>query len=304
MPETSSIYYLTNREINKTLWDKTIDNAENGLIYAYSAYLDAMCTNWDALILYNYEAVMPLPYRTKYGISYLYQPAFIAQLGLFGNNLSPNLLESFLQFIPTKFKYLDFPLNYNNVFAVKFPLFLRMNYILDLNRDYEEIYKNYTQNLKLVLKKGAKFNDNIKTKIPVEEIISISKKQLTNTSITEQDYTSFKKLFHLFNKTGNAKTYGFLSNDGKLLASAIFLFSHKRAYYVLAGNDLEGRKVNASSYVIDAFIKDHSRKHIILDFEGSDIPGIAFFFRNFGASEEKYTAIKMNRLPWFLKWLK
>lgn len=247
---------------------------------------------------------MPLPWRKKYGISYLYQPALTAQLGLFGNHLSSNLLENFLQSIPQKFQYLDFPLNYKNVFAVKFPLFLRMNYILDLNRDYEEIYKNYTQNLKPVLKKGAKFKDNIKTNIPIEEIISISKKQLKNISITEQDYASCKELFHLFKETGNAKTYGFFSHEDKLLASAIFLFSHNRAYYVLAGNDVEGRKVNASSLVIDAFIKDHSRKQMILDFEGSDIPGIAFFFRNFGASEEKYPAIKINRLPWFIKWMK
>lgn len=304
MPGNSSIYYLTNNEINKTLWDKCIDNAENGLIYAYSTYLDGMCTNWDALVLNDYEAVMPLPWRSKYGISYLYQPALTAQLGLFGNHISSNLLERFLQTIPSKFKYLDFPLNYNNVFPVKFPLFLRMNYILDLNRDYEEIYKNYTPNLKPVIKKNSKYIDNIKADIAIEEIIGISKTQLKNTSITEQDYTAFKEIFFLFNGNGNAITYGFISGEGKLLASAIFLFSHNRAYYVLAGNDVEGRKVNASSYVIDAFIKDHSQKELVLDFEGSDIPGIAFFFRNFGALEEQYPALKLNRLPWYVKWMK
>jgi hypothetical protein len=35
----------------------------------------------------------------------------------------------------------------------------------------------------------------------------------------------------------------------------------------------------------------------ILDFEGSDIPGIKRFFKGFGSKEEKYYFVKWNRLP-------
>ena len=67
----SSIRYLTRREIDTTKWDHCIDTAGNGLIYAYSFYLDHMARNWDALVLNDYEAVMPLTWNSKFGIRYL-----------------------------------------------------------------------------------------------------------------------------------------------------------------------------------------------------------------------------------------
>ncbi len=38
---------------------------------------------WDALVLDDYQAVMPLTWRSKFGIRYLYQPAFTQQTGIF-----------------------------------------------------------------------------------------------------------------------------------------------------------------------------------------------------------------------------
>ena len=91
---------------------------------------------------------------------------------------------------------------------------------------------------------------------------------------------------------------------GNLEASCVFLFSHKRAYYILVGNHPNGRTLGASHALIDAFIKDHAGQDLSLDFEGSDIRNLAFFYSSFGAQEEKYAAIKLNRLPWWMKWLK
>src|SRR3979490_534895 len=105
------IRYLPNQQIDKSKWDKCIDEAGNGLIYAYSAYLDHMSKQWDALVLNDYESVMPLTWNMKYGIRYLYQPFLCAQLGLFGNDLNSGLLDEFLKAIPAKFQYWDFLLN-------------------------------------------------------------------------------------------------------------------------------------------------------------------------------------------------
>src|SRR5690348_11211121 len=118
MSSTDTIQYLKNDQINKQLWDECIDKTDNGLIYAYSFYLDQMADNWDALVLNNYEAVMPLPWRKKFGIYYLYQPFLTAQLGLFGNAISGELLQKFLQAIPSKFRLWEFSLNHQNLFSL------------------------------------------------------------------------------------------------------------------------------------------------------------------------------------------
>ncbi|HQW43835.1 MAG TPA: hypothetical protein PLX74_06630, partial [Chitinophagaceae bacterium] len=84
----------------------------------------------------------------------------------------------------------------------------------------------------------------------------------------------------------------------------IFFFSHQRAYYILVGNSPNGKTIGASHMLIDAFIKDYAGKNIALDFEGSDIPSLAFFYSSFGAVHETYPALKINRLPFYLKWMK
>ncbi|MGZ3950491.1 MAG: hypothetical protein ACXVBZ_03805, partial [Flavisolibacter sp.] len=78
------IYYKRRHEVEIDKWDRCISGSSNGLIYAYSYYLDATADNWDALVLNDYQAVMPLPWRKKFGVFYLYQPSFAAQLGVFG----------------------------------------------------------------------------------------------------------------------------------------------------------------------------------------------------------------------------
>ncbi|MGZ8510263.1 MAG: hypothetical protein ACXWWA_07800, partial [Chitinophagaceae bacterium] len=101
------IRFVPYKEIDLTKWDNCISTASNGLIYGYSYYLDHMAKQWDALVLDDYEAVMPLTWNRKYGIAYLYQPFLTAQLGVFGQDISAELLASFLQAIPAKFLYWD-----------------------------------------------------------------------------------------------------------------------------------------------------------------------------------------------------
>ena len=72
----------------------------------------------------------------------------------------------------------------------------------------------------------------------------------------------------------------------------------------MVGNHPDGKVIGASHALIDAFIKDHAGQDLILDFEGSDIPNLAFFYNGFGATEEIYPALKINKLPWYVRWLK
>ena len=67
MTTGNQIKYLQYKEIDKAKWDVCITNAPNGLIYGYSFYLDCMARRWDALVLGDYEAVMPLTWNKKYG---------------------------------------------------------------------------------------------------------------------------------------------------------------------------------------------------------------------------------------------
>jgi len=302
----ANIQYIEYGQIDKTKWDACIGAASNGLIYGYSFYLDAMARNWDALVLGDYEAVMPLTWNKKYSIQYLYQPPFTPALGVFGNGITASLLNDFLKAIPNKFKYWDISFNHGNFFELSdFDLYQKMNYVLPLNESYDKISAGYGHNVKRTAKRSEQLNETVQKNIDISEVIAIAKDQLqTLTKLSAEDFERFKNLYEVLYKKQMATSYGIYTAAGQLIASGVFFFSHKRAYYILAGNHPNGRTSGASHALIDAFIKDHAAQDLLLDFEGSDISSLAFFYSNFGGKEEKYSAIRLNRLPGYLKWMK
>jgi hypothetical protein len=301
-----AIQYVPYRQIDKQKWDACIAGADNGLIYATSIYLDLMADNWDALVMDDYSLVMPLTWKKKYGIHYLYQPFFTSSLGVFGQAIDAVILDDFLTAVPDKFKYWDIYLNHANHFGlVHFKLYERMNYVLPLNEPYEKLLDKFRENIRRNIKKAVKLNCIVKKNIPVNEITELAAGQAPGfAAVSQQDFEKFTKLYTQLQLQGAAVTYGVYSPTQQLLASAVFFFFNRRAYYILAANHPNGKAFGASHALIDTFIKDHAGKNMLLDFEGSDISSLAFFYSSFGATEEKYVGLKLNRLPKLLQLFK
>jgi len=301
----ASARFMQRKDIDVMKWDECIRQAANGLIYAYSFYLDKMAKKWDALVMDDYKAVMPLTWNKKYGFHYLYQPAFTPSLGLFGNDLTESLVDEFIHSIPKRFRLIEINLNAGNVFAAPSGLqHLRNNYVLDLNRSYEDLHHNYRENIKRNIKKCIQYGCRVEKNLAIEKVIELAKLQLRAvTNLKNEDLENFKSLYAELASTDKGVTYGILHNE-ELVASAAYLFSNGRAYYILVGNHPNGKTMGASHYLIDRFIYDHAGQLLLLDFEGSDIRNLAFFYSSFGANLEQYPAISINRLPWYASWLK
>ena len=299
MSSISNIAYLRHSQIDKSKWDNCIETADNGLIYGYSFYLDTMSKNWDALILNDYEAVMPLPWNKKYGITYLYQPFLTAQLGVFGKKISEKIVEDFIESIPFSFRYIDIALNKGNLSGIPTGNSIhRSNYVLDLNFSYEYLYQNFKENIQRNIKKAYQQGCKVQKDIDVEEIIELAVLQMkSHGHESKENIDRFRRLYTDLHKRKMTATYGIVSVNNKLLASCVFFFSHNRAFYILVGNHPDGKSSGASHALIDAFIKDNAGKNMLLDFEGSDIPTLAYFYSSFGAEHEIYPALKINRLP-------
>ena len=305
MSGTSHIQYLKHAEIDKTKWDNCIANSSNGLIYCYSFYLDHMALHWDALVLNDYEAVMPLTWNKKFGINYLHQPFLAAQSGIVGNSITSQTIHAFINAIPKSFRFIDISLNYKNIDDSNPKFSTRKNYVLDLNKPYENLFFNYKENIQRNIKKSMQLKCTVQIDFDVEKIIALAVAQMKSQGNEEsENIERFRKLYYCLYSRKMATTYGIVSPQNELLASAVFFFSHNRAYYILVGNNPNGRSTGASHALIDAFIKDHAGKNLLLDFEGSDIPNLALFYSSFGATLETYPALKINRLPFYLRWMK
>jgi hypothetical protein len=305
MQERAKLYYKKRSEIDTNRWNDCVDNAPNGSFYAYSFYLDCMADNWDALVMGDYEAIMPLPWRKKFMIRYLYQPFLTPQLGLIANTISADLLKTFLSFISGKFSFLEISLNDCNVFDnVEFPLQKKVNYFLPLGRSYDKIAEGYNQNLKRNIKKALSGNCCYKENVALEEILIPAIKQFRQyADFSNKDVVKFKTLVGKLLLQKKAQCIGVYQNN-ILQAGCIFLLGPKTANYILATSTFNGKKNGASHYLLDQFIRRNAGKTINLDFAGSDVPSVAFFYKSFGAQVSFYSSLRINNLPPLIKWVK
>ncbi len=254
----------------------------------------------------DYQAVMPLTWNKKYGIPYLYQPPFTAALGLFGENPDREMVEAFIGNIPEKFRLVEIDLNPGNYFEGMGPPFVtRTNYFLDLKPGYDTIQKQYRENHQRNINRARQMGCTEEKNIEPDQVIELNYRIMKSVSgITPDDYDHFKKLYALLKEKGKAETWGIFDKKNELMASAVFFFSHRRAYYILVGNHPDGRTIGASHALLDVFIRAHAGEDLALDFEGSDIRNLAYFYSGFGAKEELYPALRINRLPWYVRLFK
>jgi hypothetical protein len=55
---------------------------------------------------------------------------------------------------------------------------------------------------------------------------------------------------------------------------------------------------------MDNLIFQFANHQMELDFEGSEIEGIARFFKSFGSEKRNYYRLRKNNLPWILRLFK
>lgn len=302
------IQHLSHEQIDKKKWDETIARSFNGMVYAYSWYLDVVAPDWEALVDDNYQTVMPLTCRTKYGINYLFPPFFVQQLGVFSSQkLDSDRVKEFINAIPEKYKLIEITLNsFNRLEEGDYIIKENTNYELDLIQPYEQLYANYNDNLKRNVKKAKKNQLSVNRKVAPDEVIKLFKdnrgKQVGN--FKSADYKRLKNLMQVATQNGKGQLWGVNTKDGQLCAGAFFVESNDRAIFLFSGLSELGKQQGAMPYLIDQFINSNSEKRLTLDFEGSNDTGLAKFYKSFGSRECVYLFVGINRLPFYLRWLK
>lgn len=304
----NDIRYLQHREIDFARWDNTLEKAYNGLVYPYSFFLNAMAGNqWDALVLGDYEAVFPLVWKSKYGIRYLYQPYFCQQLGLFSKTLiTEPLISAFMESIPSKFRYINIHLNYNNTYFHPGSRFVnRSSYCVDLNQPYTDIYDAFNadakKNLAKAVLQGYEYRKIYDTTPAADCFFEAYGMHYPDPETLKKRITACADAAIQLNKGFNRAVYG---KNGELWCAGFFFISNKRIHYAMAAPTAEGKKYGATHILIDQVLKEFSAQDLEFDFEGSDIRSVAYFYAKFGSKAKHYLQFISNRLPWWCRFLK
>jgi hypothetical protein len=297
------INYLTRDKIDIGKWDRCIRQSHNKLPYAFSYFLDNMAPGWEALIVGDYHMVMPLTWKKKWGLRYLYQPPFIQQLGVFSENeISADQLASFISAMKSRFRFAEIFLNFQNQVI---PASARQNYILSLSPAYEQLKRGYkndlVKNLRVAEKAGLTCgNGELETSL--QSYQHEYRKRLPH--VKKSDYDAFRIVCLSAAANNKLVIRSAYDADRVMLSSALFILDAGRLVLLLSVTSSDGRLKSANHFLLDQVIREFSGQPLVLDFEGSAIPGIAHFYKNFGSINQPYYFLRYNQFPWWIRIVK
>ena len=304
------IIYVPYAAINKGKWDACINSALHPCLYVTSIYADAMAGKWDALILGDYQTVMPLYARKKAGIKYLCQPAFLPHGGIFSASpITIKTTEAFIGKALEIFNFADIGLAYPVQVGHTFKHMRvqeRNNFVVHLALPYPEIRGRYAPGFTKSLNRLKKLSLQYMASEDIKEVTDLFK-SLYLDKIAGLENADVKKMAALCkamqvnNNTIIRKAY---SSDKELLCAVILLKYRDRLYNMISCITTAGKKAEANYFLYDKIMEEFSGKGMALDLEGSDIKGVADFYRKMSPENEPSCSIRYNNLPPLLKLFK
>ena len=269
------IQYFRPEEIHREKWDSCVQDA----VLLQSKYLDLLCPHWHALVEDDYQAVIPLPTRQKYGLNYIYPPFFMLPLPW---------NESFIFAIPQTYFLADIitekkwqPKSFSKLIPHR-------SFVLDLKLPYETLFKQYAENTKRNLKKTPNFE--IRTEEPADALIELFQAHRGNAKdvgFKAEDYLILKQLSQALWADKHLEIHS-LYLDNQFIGGVLWLKQGAYYYFWFSAVDVRYKSTFPLFFLIDHFIKNHSESDFKIDFRGSNQESLARFYRSFGATDYSY----------------
>lgn len=295
-----------NKDIDRQSWDQFIAQSPQGNLYAQSWYLDIVSPDWQAYMVYEADqlaAVLPVYEGRKILFPFIVQPIFCQQLGLYTKpNLenAPQNFDKIIQDWQQKYWLISYSfniLNSSKMSGLHNEFSICLTHHLDLSGDYQSLFKNYSNNHKRNLKKAYKSGLTVTKSADIDSLILLFKqnKGLELKEETEKHYQVLKRIHSAANHNRNSIILFAKNQEGDVLAGGLFLLYNKSIVYLFGSSTEEGKKHGAMVLVQDTLIQTYAGSDHILDFEGSNIPSLARFYKGFGATEKKFYKLSYHK---------
>ena len=290
--------FLKRNEIDINRWNGVVAAHGKGLPYAFTNVLDETTGHcWEAIIDDNYEWIFPLPFNRKFIFKQYYAPYCLQQLGIIGNKMPDALTwNSIISMIKKNSVRSRINLNEQNASFASDHWQTKVNYVLPLYKDYDQLNKDYKKSLQQVLKKKEIYHITIQKDL---ELTTFLKHYFIHTFVkyadTENVSESYiQECFRQFSKLGMVNTLIAKDQNGRVIAGILYLKTKERIINSLQFADPEYRNLSGPSLLIDEAVKMYAGQPLELDFEGSEIPSISNFYKAFNPDTRHYGLMKIR----------
>ena len=278
-------------DIDFDKYQKCVETAVQNNSYADATILDHLCENWELLIFGDYDFVMPIPLKRKYGFQFVLMPLFCQQLGVFGLEINPNIEQKFLKFLLKNYKIVYYAFNFQNDFGEN--LEIRKNYFID-KKPFALLRKNYFKGRKSTVKVAQYLNFK---EVKLDENIYFIKRNFKGLT-KKNDLVKFFNYLKFLEERNSLKLFASFKEE-QMTNLAIVISTENRFSLLGLVNDNDYKTDNGASFLIDRILRENI-EHTNFDFMGSTIRGIEVFFKSFGSDLQEYGVIK-NSLKDLLK---
>lgn len=174
----------------------------------------------------------------------------------------------------------------------------RYTYLLKEIADTEKLWSDMSGHTRRNIQKAKEKYQLVARKgIPADDFLQVLDKTFQRQGITsKQDPQVLTRLIETCRQREQGDTWGCYDENGNLHAVVFVVWQESSAYYLAGGGDPAFRDSGAHSLAMWEAIQYVSDKSEIFDFEGSMLPGVERFFREFGAVQTPYFTISKGKM--------
>ena len=279
-------------EIDFDRYSECLKNACQNTDYADKQFLDIVSKRqWFLLVDGDYDAVMPVSYVRKYGLTFILMPKLCQQLGVFSKKEDPEINQQFYGFLNQNFLVSIYAFNGDNQFSHSVER--KTSYLIKKN-SYSTTKKNYSSHRRRNVRIIGDLVGNIRLKKAWQERDKqFFLKNIKGTN-KEKDNNQYFEIFEelLQKNIGHLRILEFKDE----IQSFVYLFEGKnRRYLSLFINGYPLINPNFPSIMIDQCFQDFIEDKDF-DFMGSEVENVAKFNERFGAVSYQYPLLTNDKI--------
>ena len=300
--------------MTKSLYRSLCKEEDSIPVFSRDWWLDAVCgDDWDVLLSEKkgkIQAAMPLYVPCK---SVVTMPPYTQTMGVwFAAEAADTKYSSMLdhrqaickQFIEKLKPYRSYLQNFSHEFVDWLPFYwagyaqtTRYTYILHHIKRSDTIWSAMSQQTRRNINAARQAAIAVRTDVSETQFLQVVEQTFKRQhQKNKQGEAVLRRLIDTARKRGQAEIFGGYDKAGNLHAAAFIVWQDSSAYYIAGGGDPAFRSSGAHSLVMWEAIQHVSQFTDTFDFEGSMLPGVERFFREFGAVQTPYFLVTRGKL--------
>jgi hypothetical protein len=301
---------------SKEIYRRLCRTEESIPLFSRDWWLDAACgrAHWDVLLVErknSIRAALPF-YRPCPGIITL--PPYTQTMGVWFAPLAGDIKyasalerrQALCRLLTEQLKSCRFFMqNFHHSFTDWLPFYwqnyrqtTRYTYLLTDLKNSSRLWENMSHNARHNIRRAREEHHvTVRPGIPVDDFLRVQAQTFERQQIRNpQSSRALRRLIAASRLRKQGELWGGYDRQGRLHAAVFVAWQKTVACYVAGGGDPEVRHSGAHGLVLWEAIRHAAAHSDTFDFEGSMLPGVERFFREFGGVQTPYFSISRGKL--------